>query len=847
MAEQFQTMGEQQDYDVVRALPAKNISDYYDNFYGYQDLVEKYKEAPRGKFYQQKKDFYDKKISNILDKEGRRYTPEMKVMRESFFDQDAQERKKVMDVVSEFFKSTGGKVPEKFVTSARRDPEVGRAKGHAKFGATDFNMGLLPKDQQEKFIDFMRQKHRVLDERGAISQKEWKRKAGRGKEIVHVDAMTTDKFKEQGAFDKPGTVRTELPGGRRLGAIRPGGDPSQVLGYKTKSKFADVTKERDQLTTDQFTDYMGKIREKIEDGSTFEEAKVEVDEEIRTPAGEEIESDFVTQTDIGQLPGQGPQSQQAQFGAARFESPQITPDVSRRLPTMAPMGAPGQIPMRDAGAVEEEEFKVEEVVKAPEVEAKVPSEMPVVKEDFAYEEKDRFARDLSENPEKIEDMDEFELSESVNKIPPIVYRGTDVFDPYAVLRKNLLDKLGKVKRTQAPEAVGVRETVSISKEEEPDIVKLIGAKSPEEGAKDFVQRAQDMLQQELERYKSKEFELSKVDPKRFWNNATTSQKIWGAIGVMLGAIGGAMSGQPNYAANMIQKMIDADIDAQKDTNENKRLMKNEAYRRVTMSINNLQRAETKKFQKDKLNLLIRELNMKMQQNQLKTQGTVLAKIAGGAAFAQGGVPIKTWNIIRQQSPELAKRLEDKSVVIGDKIQFALNKDLAKQLNSTIRDMRLAGKSIQKLGELSDDINWADQAFKLHAAGKLEEARAHARGLIGVMRESVVGGGVMTEQDRKLIESLIPNPDKFFRLGATDRARLKFLFNKANDNLQGAMDSAGISAPIDANIKINRANIKQHLRSAGLESTAENIKKSIKILKKNKVWKAQSALKYLLQG
>ena len=65
---------------------------------------------------------------------------------------------------------------------------------------------------------------------------------------------------------------------------------------------------------------------------------------------------------------------------------------------------------------------------------------------------------------------------------------------------------------------------------------------------------------------------------------------------------------------------------------------------------------------------------------------------------------------------------------------------------------------------------------------------------------------MTEQDRKLIESLIPNPDKFFRLGATDRARLKFLFNKANDNIGGAMKSAGISVPIEQNIKVNKANI-----------------------------------------
>ena len=384
------------------------------------------------------------------------------------------------------------------------------------------------------------------------------------------------------------------------------------------------------------------------------------------------------------------------------------------------------------------------------------------------------------------------------------------------------------------------------KEPESDI-SVFSSTTPQEDAKDFVSKAQELLDNEMERYKSKEFELAKIDPKRFWNNATTSQKIWGAIGVMLGAIGGAMAGQPNHAAKMIQKMIDADIDAQKDSNENKRLMKNEAYRRVTMAISNLERAENRKFQKDKLGLLRQQVGIGWAKVRQGAQKHVVNKTFGAAAFQKGGIPLKSWNVVRAQNPELAKRLQGLEVVIGDKVQFALNKDLAKSLNATIRDMRLAGKSIERLGDLSEDINWGEQAFKFWNAGKIEEARAHARGLIGVMRESVVGGGVMTEQDRKLIESLIPNPDKFFRLSATNRARLKFLFNKANDNVSGALRQAGITIPTERNIQLNKANIKQHLKSAKLPVTPENIKKSIKILKKNKVWKSQSPLKYLLQG
>ena len=65
--------------------------------------------------------------------------------------------------------------------------------------------------------------------------------------------------------------------------------------------------------------------------------------------------------------------------------------------------------------------------------------------------------------------------------------------------------------------------------------------------------------------------------------------------------------------------------------------------------------------------------------------------------------------------------------------------------------------------------------------------------------------------------------------------------------KGNFEESGITIPTERNIQLNKANIKQHLKSAKLPVTPENIKKSIKILKKNKVWKSQSPLKYLLQG
>lgn len=58
---------------------------------------------------------------------------------------------------------------------------------------------------------------------------------------------------------------------------------------------------------------------------------------------------------------------------------------------------------------------------------------------------------------------------------------------------------------------------------------------------------------------------SRIDPNRLWANASTGQKVAGAIGMILGGIGSGLTGQPNLAVQLIDRAIDRDIDAQKAT------------------------------------------------------------------------------------------------------------------------------------------------------------------------------------------------------------------------------------------------------------------------------------------
>lgn len=61
-----------------------------------------------------------------------------------------------------------------------------------------------------------------------------------------------------------------------------------------------------------------------------------------------------------------------------------------------------------------------------------------------------------------------------------------------------------------------------------------------------------------------EYMNNKVDPSRFWNTRTDSQKIYAGIGMVLGGIGSALTRQPNYAMEVINNAINRDIESQKN-------------------------------------------------------------------------------------------------------------------------------------------------------------------------------------------------------------------------------------------------------------------------------------------
>lgn len=61
-----------------------------------------------------------------------------------------------------------------------------------------------------------------------------------------------------------------------------------------------------------------------------------------------------------------------------------------------------------------------------------------------------------------------------------------------------------------------------------------------------------------------QYKNQKIDPNRVFANASTGDKIIGAIGLLMSGIGSGLTGQPNLALKVIDDAINRDIDAQKN-------------------------------------------------------------------------------------------------------------------------------------------------------------------------------------------------------------------------------------------------------------------------------------------
>jgi hypothetical protein len=268
---------------------------------------------------------------------------------------------------------------------------------------------------------------------------------------------------------------------------------------------------------------------------------------------------------------------------------------------------------------------------------------------------------------------------------------------------------------------------------------------------------------------------SKVNPDRYWQNASVPGKISASIGLILGGIGSGLTGTENAALKIINQTIDNDIEAQKKNID----QANNLYRMNLDAIKN----EKEAYNVTKAQMIgVAELKLKEQ----------MARTSSQEAIAQGKIALGKLQLAKQQL--LQQTALDQVVTVGQDNPKMITPEILEKLPAEQRERFIPGYgfTISKPGaekirsellpqkdtsvQMIDDLINLREKYGRELTNREVVAEANTiRGFLrGQMRTFLVGPGAVTENEQKILDQIISDPTKILSTDAGTLAALNKL-------------------------------------------------------------------------
>lgn len=321
-----------------------------------------------------------------------------------------------------------------------------------------------------------------------------------------------------------------------------------------------------------------------------------------------------------------------------------------------------------------------------------------------------------------------------------------------------------------------------------------------------------------------------IDPKRFWNNTSTPMKILGTIGLIFAGLGGPESA--SRAVSIINGAIERDIEAQKQ-NLGKRYKKAEhqqnIYKQLLDSYQNTEIADRAmaNIMLEKAKLMIESKIKNAQNSNAKAQGfkslkemaekqsknnMEMQKIFGEEAQNQFQKEIRSTQgeVKRVTSEDLGRMSkEDRQLAIVGFGGLASDAESAKKMRELYANNNTSDQSFERLFELSKGYSG-----KVPLTEENREINRIVDSLIGNLRVTLTGPGVMSEPDKKIIEGFITNPSKLVSLVTNSPLEIANVRKILARKTKSDAEFYGFTAlPLDYENRVNTA-IKQEKKLRG---------------------------------
>ena len=743
--------------------------------------------------------------------------------RESDVQKDQLLRQRAESDIRDFFqkilrkKAPSFKKGKGFVTSRRR--EFSKTKGHREYGALDIAANVIGnrKDQQ-KFIEWaLSNGYTVIDETKAISQKRGTPDRG----IFHIDKRpgnprliqevpipgkvigkyTTVKPGEisEGGFLSPKSPKSPKPSKPSI-PFKQAFEEARAAGKKEftwrGNRYNTIRKEdlvkqedlrgpemqRDQYLEDQdddLTEEILNIKEEVK------KAKPEIEPEqmpLDSPEPFGVFARGTEEFDIAEEQEKEKLMMAADGGEVKYQEGGEVYDVPEYL-------------RRPEEDIVEEDFRIEQVVDEPEPEPDLSGP------EF---ERDRYLMEQRSTQELMDtSIPGVGRPPQVNR--ELARRKREAESGFEVGERPELKDIIEEERekvVKVPEPEKAPEPPRLSKMDFLDIRKLQDEKELRKAEDEAIKQAQQM---------------STIDPKRFYKNMSTFDKVVSLIGLAAGAYGSYKYGSPNTFVQRLDREVEKDIKAQAlEANLEKQKLAAANFK-VSVLAKRLARS-TKDVDKQQTLLNLSRTYQQKGLKEVKKQIKQKKDMADLSQLNKRGVTDEELAYLTVRFPKL--KIEDTVIKGRDGLNYRVRGGISRA-NKVKEYVSDAQDSIDGLNELLTYVDKVTIFEQLPGASMFSLDAAQAESLrdrlVGKLRIEFFGPGVMTDQERENAKKILGDPNRFFTTDAREKAKIRNLLMKINYGVRQKLRADGLSLPPSP----NEQKVAQLLERKKLSDNAAN--------------------------
>lgn len=317
---------------------------------------------------------------------------------------------------------------------------------------------------------------------------------------------------------------------------------------------------------------------------------------------------------------------------------------------------------------------------------------------------------------------------------------------------------------------------------------------PQQSIYNFVKGRFDQLKREnnaiVAELEQKSEALKQIPEEGFWGRQDTPGKILFGIATALGALsqaGGAESGK--QALRYVNNAIQQDLQQQRLGRQEQLAHYDRALDIARLKLQQVAReagdvqmlAQAKQM----------DQQLEMQQMQINQQRMMAQALQTGQ--------LKDPALLDEKQRERAVRMPDGSIRLAD-------------------NKKLAEKVIESEANIVPSIQGLKRLLVAQAEGSRlsprdrQTMRTMVNALAGQLKESIVGGGPLSDSDFKIIIDTIGDPTKVFSLPSSQRAKLMTTLKMVQERRENTYRQAGIEPPRDIIARM-RSDLRQRMPDA----------------------------------